>query len=220
MLRARTICSDIRRTLFGWREFGSCHFSSIAILRNRLMCRGFFFDFACLLICGLLRNALLLVSHAICPLRAPSQTQPWPSKNPVRPADIDELLQPKMLATEVRQITVPLGTCSDLCLRASFLSLNAPPAWLPAVLEHFVAAFSIYRPRRSEPGPLFPLSRSWLAQPPCLSRRVDASFDPSRKTPNSPRRRHWQSFSESRRRSCEALSKRTRHLHQVCTRTF
>src|SRR5258706_3100838 len=220
MLRARTICSDIRRTLCGWREFGSCHFSSIAILRNRLMCPGFFFDFACLLICGLLRNALLLVSHAICPLRAPSQTQPWPSKNPVRPADIDELLQPKMLATEVRQTTAPFGTCSDLCSPANFLSPKPPPTWLLAVLEHFVAAFSTYPPRRSGPGPLFPLSRFWLAQRPCPSRRVDASFDPNRKTPNSRRCRHWRSFSEPPERSCAALSKRSRHLHRVCTRTF
>src|SRR6266404_255100 len=220
MLRARTICSDIRRTLFGWREFGSCHFSSIAILRNRLMCPGCFFDFACLLICDLLRNALLLVSHAICPLRAPSQTQPWPSRNSVRPADIDELLQPKMLATEVRQITVPLGTCSDLCLRANFLLLNTPPAWLRAVPDHSAAAFSTYRLRRSEPGPLSRLSCSLLPQSPCLFLRVDASFDPSRKTPSSPRRRHWRSFSESRTRSCAALSKRTRHLRRVCTQTF
>src|SRR6266545_3480012 len=157
-----------------------------------------------------------------CYLSSPalSRTQPWPSKKPVTPADIHELLQPKMLATEVHQIRAPLGTCSDLCLRASFRSLNSPPAWLPAVLDHFVAAFSTYRPRRSEPGPLFPLSCSLLAQSPCLSQRVDASFDPSRKTPSSPQHLYWRSFSESRERSCAALSKRTRHLHRVCTRTF
>src|SRR5258705_735144 len=101
-----------------------------------------------------------------------------------------------MPATGVRPTTSLLDTCNDPLSHANFLSLNFPQLWLPEVPGHSAAAFSTYPQHRSAPGLLFLLGRSSLARLLYLFRQVDASFDPSRKTPSSPQHLHWQSFSE------------------------